>query len=163
MDRSRGTGRYLAVGAALVFVGAALVACGVVTHRGSEWLGPLTLLGAAMLVFGLVTTIGGMASLLAQDEYLAVRADGILVHRSKGDVVLSWSATAGVRYDATQEALVFEAKNNPSYVLAERYSGASGEVLAAHLEELRRKAAIGPLDLAQVGRIALGLPHRRPS
>jgi hypothetical protein len=161
VDRARGVGWLLVTGATLVFVGALLVGGGVLTHTPSDTLRHLTLLGAAMLVFGLVTAFGGMTVLLAQDEYLAVRADGVLVHRAGGDVVLPWAEVLAVRYDAVAAALVFDAKEEP-YVLKERYSGASGAELAAHLEELRRKATLAPLDYAQVGRIALGLPHKRP-
>jgi hypothetical protein len=163
VDRSRGTGRLLVFGAALVFVGASLVAWGVLPHHGADELRYLTLPGAGLLVVGLIVAIGGMTVLLAHDEYLAVRADGVLVHRASGDVSLDWKDLVTITYDATEEALIFESRGAPAYVLGERYSGVTGVALAEHLDELRRKAALGPLDSAQVARIALGLPHKRPT
>ena len=76
--------------------------------------------------------------------------------------MLLWENMATVKYDGAAQAIVFEAAREPPYVLSERYSGATAGDLAAHLEELRRKATLAPLDYEQVGRIALGLPHRTP-
>jgi hypothetical protein len=163
VDRSRGTWRLLGTGTILVFVGATLVACGIFTHSTSATLRFLTLVGAAFLVFGLVTAFGGMTILLAQDEYLAVRVDAVLVRRTRGEVVLAWADLKGIRCDEANDALVFETTSDAAYVLKERYSGVTPKTLAPHLEELRRKAAVAPLDRAQVARIALGLPHRTPS
>jgi hypothetical protein len=163
VDRSRGTCRLLGTGTILVFVGATLVACGIFTHSTSSTLSILTLVGAGLLVFGLVTAFGGMTVLLAQDEYLAVRVDAVLARRTRGEVVLAWSDLTAIRFDESRRALVFETTSDGAYVLEERYSGVSPETLAPHLEELRRKARLAPLDLAHVARIALGLPHRRPS
>jgi hypothetical protein len=163
VDRSAGTWRLLGTGTVLVFVGATLVACGIFTHSTSDTLRLLTLVGAALLVFGLVTAFGGMTVLLAQDEYLAVRVDAVLVRRTRGEVVLAWSELTGIRCGEAEDTLVFETTSEGAYVLKERYSGVSPSTLAPHLEELRRKALVAPLDLAQVARIALGLPHRRPS
>jgi hypothetical protein len=161
VDRSRGTTWLLVVGTSLVFAGAALVACGIFTHRTSDTLRNLTLLGAALLIFGLVLAFGGLTVLLSRDEYLGVRADGILIKQSRGDTFLGWETLTGVRCDVGAKAVVFEGTGDP-FVLREEYAGAKHAVLAAHLDDLRRKATLAPLDPAYVATVACGMPHRRP-
>jgi hypothetical protein len=161
VDRSRGTLWLLGIGVTFVFVGAGLVACGILSSE-SSMLHYLTLVGAALLTAGLVTAFVGMTVLLARDEYLAVRADGVLVHSVRSEEILLWEEIASVKFDLGVNSVVFEATNGPAYLLTERYTGVSPSELAAHLEELRRKAATTLLDYKGVGRIALGLPHRRP-
>jgi hypothetical protein len=161
VDRSRGTFWLLFIGITFVFVGAALVACGILSSESSV-LHYLTLVGATLLTVGLVTAFGGLTVTLARDEYLAVRRDGVLVHGVRSEDVLVWDELASVKHDPEANAVVFEAVSGPPYVLTEPYTGASRAELAAHLEELRRKAASAPLEYDDVARIALGLPHRRP-
>jgi hypothetical protein len=161
VDRGKSTRGLLVTGTIFVFFGAGLVTFGFVTHGQSEATRAVALLGAAMLVFGLVLAFGGMTVLLARDEYLAIRADGIVLHHAAGETVHPWPSVSAVSHDATLDAIVLIV-DGQSVVIRERYSGATPGELSAHLEELRRKATVGALDHAQVQRIALGLPHRRP-
>jgi hypothetical protein len=161
VDRSRSTRWLLGIGITFVFVGATLVAYGVITH-GSELLHALVFPGAILLVVGLVTAFGGMTILLAQDEYIAVRASGILVHRARFDVELAWDDLVSVKHDPTRNTLVFARGSEDPYELDEGYTGVTRPELAAHLEALLRKARQAPLEASHVAPIALGLPHRRP-
>ena len=161
VDRSRSTRWLLGIGTSLVFVGSTLVSYGVITH-GSELLHALVFPGAILLVIGLVVAFGGLTFTLAQDEYLAVRASGILVHRARVDVELAWDDLVTVRHDPTRDALVFARVNEPPYELVEGYSGVTRPELAAHLDALLRKARQAPLEMSHVAPIALGLPHKRP-
>ncbi len=161
LDRGGGTLWLLGLGTLGVFVGAGLLGGAFLTHS-SEALRSVSIVGAALLLFGLFIAFGGMALLLANDDYLAVRADGILLHRASGDVVVAWDSLRQVRAD--KRALIFEARDGDDSPMRieERYTGASRAQLAAHLESLRRKAQMNELTFATVKSIALGLPHVRP-
>ena len=130
------------------------------THRRSDDAQLPHALGAAMLVFGLVTAFGGMTVLLAHDEYLAVRADGILVHRSRGDVVLAWAEVLAVRYDPAEQALIFDAATEPHALLAERYlrarPGESSQRTSKSYAERRRS---GRSTMRRSAGSRLGPPH----
>jgi hypothetical protein len=151
VDRSRSTGWLLAGGVALVFVGALLVAAGFATHDLSGRLHAVTLVGAGLLVTGLVTAFGGLTVLLAHDEYLAVRVDGVFLHRTSGDTLFQWTELTSVAYDPEARAIIFQSRGEPPAVLRDHYSRAASSELARYLDELRRKTTLGPIDAAQVG------------
>ncbi len=160
VDHSRTTRKLLVLGTCLVFAGAGLVGAAFLTHWTSFLLSLATLVGAGMLIFGLLLAFVGMAVVLARNEYLAVRADGLLFHTTTSDVLHAWgdieSISAGEerewsirRVDATTHAVTLP------------YSRVSPQELALHLEQLRKNAALGPLDAALVARLAIRAAHGR--
>jgi head-tail adaptor len=166
LDRAGGTRWLLGLGSLGVFLGAGLLGGAFLTHT-TEALRNVSTVGGALLLFGLFTAFGGMALLLANDDYLAVRADGILLHRASGDVLVTWESLRKVRADA--RALVLERREEDASEttettmrIEERYTGATRVELAAHLEALRRKASMAELTFDTVKAIAIGLPHVRP-
>ncbi len=161
VDQSRRTTRLLVSGTLLVFVGASLVGGAFLTHKAGALLHALTLLGAAMLLLGLVVGFGGMTVLLAHDEYLAVTPDGILFHRGANDELHPWGELTGVTHDEAGGRWVLHRADGTAVPVDVAYSGASARELAAHLEQLRAKASLAPLTAPDVASIALGQPHRR--
>jgi hypothetical protein len=160
LDRAGGTRWLLGTGALGVFVGAGLLGGAFLTHS-SEGIRLVSLAGAALLLFGLFVAFGGMALLLANDDYLAVRADGILLHRASADVLVGWDSLTRVRVE--DRAIVLDGGEGATPVrIEERYTGATRGELAAHLESLRRKAQMAELTPMVVKSIAIGLPHVRP-
>ena len=160
LDRAGGTRWLLGTGALGVFVGAGLLGGAFLTHS-AEGVRVVSLAGGALLLFGLFIAFGGMALLLANDDYLAVRSDGILLHRATGDVVVDWDRIAKVH--AEDRAIILDgAEGDMPVRIEERYTGATRVELAAHLESLRRKARMAELTFDVVKSIALGLPHVRP-
>ncbi len=166
LDRAGGTRWLLGLGSLGVFVGAGLLGGAFLTHT-TDALRSVSTVGGALLLFGLFIAFGGMALLLANDDYLAVRADGILLHRASGDVVVAWDSLRQVRAD--KRALLFERRDadasdasEATMRIEERYTGATRVELAAHLETLRRKASMAELTFDTVKAVAIGLPHVRP-
>lgn len=160
LDRAGGTRWLLGTGSLGVFVGAGMLGGAFLTHS-SEGVRLVSLAGAALLLFGLFVAFGGMALLLANDDYLAVRADGILLHRGTGDVLVGWDSLT--RIHAEERAIVLDGAEGDTPVrIRERYTGATRGELAAHLETLRRKAKMAELTATVVKSIAIGLPHVRP-
>jgi hypothetical protein len=157
LDRAGGT-RWLLIGGGLFgLVGGALL-CGAFLAPTRESWQAFGTYGSGLLVFGLFIAFGGMALLLANDDYLAVRADGVLLHRAAGDVIVGWDSLSRVR--AESRAIVLD--GDTPMRIEERYTGATRVELAAHLETLRRKAQMAELTFDVVKSIALGLPHVRP-
>jgi len=162
VDRGRGTRQLLVTGGALVFVGGGLVSGGFLTHQSSTVLSILTLTGASFLAFGLIFTFVGMAVLLAHDEYVAVRADGIVFHSGRADELFLWAEIEQIAADDEGASWSIHRASSAPHVVNAAYAGVTPGELAAHLEQLRLKARIAPLDSTEVGRVAIGLPHKRP-
>jgi hypothetical protein len=161
VDRSRATRRFLWLGGGLVFTGAGLVGAAFLTHEARSALHVIALPGAAMIVSGLAMTISGLVSILARDEYLAVRADGLLFHGAEEDEVHAWPDIDRVAYDADAATWSVRRVDGTTRVVTVGYT-ASPRALAEHLEQLRSKAKLGELDEAFVRRVAIGLPHKTP-
>jgi hypothetical protein len=121
-----------------------------------------SLVGAGMLVLGLILAFGGLAVLLSRDEYLAVRADGVLFHNASSDAVHLWSDIAKISPDEVGDAWSICLTDATTHQVTAPYAGTAPRELALHLEQLRMKARLGPLEAVEVARLAIGQPHKRP-
>ncbi len=159
VDRSRATTKLLIIGTVLVFVGASLVAAGFVTHSDSAWLTVTAWVGSLVLIVGLVTAFGGLTVLIARDEYVGVRVDGVLVHHVAEETLVPWSDLARVDLSEDGREVRLHVREGAPVVLRQPYSDVSQTELAAHLEEIRRKASLGTIDAASVRPLAARLRH----
>jgi hypothetical protein len=105
------------------------------------------MLGAVMLLTGLFTAFGGLAMLLSHDDYLAIRLDGVVLHKSKSETILRWGDLNRVVLDDRKTSLVFML-TRPDMTTS-WHIGTTAPALALHLDDLRRKGTSGILRAAQ--------------
>lgn len=129
-----------------------LMRSGQVTADGipirNDWLvGELLLgaLGLGCIVLGGGSAIVRLNTVLAEEEYLALRTDGAYLRIQKRRELLRWEDVSAVRWDAPREALVFELHDGKEWIRPEKYAGIDGPELAKRASEVRRKALFGLL------------------
>jgi hypothetical protein len=127
------------IGAVLICT--AFVAQGVLQHRPE-----LTFAGAACMAFGPLLAAYGMRHILAHDDdYLALLERGVLIHVGEAQEFVRWSELSRVRWDASTRAIVFERRDAQAIALARTFARLPADALAAHIDELRRKAGFNLL------------------
>jgi hypothetical protein len=141
IDRGKTARRTLAFAAVLVTGGATFVGAGFMSRLDESTGHTIALAGACAMLAGLVLGAGMALVMIQEDAYLAVRADGIVLHWSRDDeAVLAWDTIASI--DATESAITFHLSGDKT----EEWKLPTGaQPLAKHLTELKQKAAHGLL------------------
>jgi hypothetical protein len=141
VDRGKGVRRTLALAAVLVTSGATAVGGGFVSRLSEATGHTIALVGACTMLAGLVLGAGMAVVMIQDDAYLAVRADGVLLHWGRDDeAILAWDAIRAIDVDAS--AIVFRLENDETETWPVPVGAAE---LARRLRELKQKAAHGLL------------------
>lgn len=145
-DETDGFKRLFLRGALLVMAGIACVIFAEL-HRASRtfiWLLPT---GVLTVASGPLTALLGLRRLLAEECYVAVRRDGVVLARPAAPPLLvAWDAVAKVRFDARSGLAVIERTGGaPPLPIDVRLGEVDGKELAKRLEAYRRRAHFGLL------------------
>jgi hypothetical protein len=139
--RSGGGGmrRALIVAGVLVTIGPILVGAAFVSRLGTALGHGIAVVGACLVVGGLVYAISNAVSAIQEDRYLAVRKDGILLHSARDqEMLVPWSDLRSIAAEG-MEVVLSRVDDK-----VERWTaGGDAGKLAARLEDLRKKAALG--------------------
>jgi hypothetical protein len=145
VTRARGTSWLLSVGATFTSIGGFMIGAAFVKRLDDHFRTLASLGGAAILIFGLVTAFSGLAALLMHDVYIAIREDGVILHANKDETFLPWSTIARVRLGEDARSVHFDTKDDADGPAGGWIVGGEAGELVDRLEQLRRKAALGPL------------------
>ncbi len=143
------TGRFRRLflrGALLVMIGIVCVVFAEL-HRGTRtfvWLLPA---GVLTVASGPLSAILGLRRLLAEESYVAVRRDGIVLARAASEaLVVEWDHVAKVAFDERAGFAVIERTGAAEAVVIDmRLGEIDGKELAKRLEAYRRRAHFGLL------------------
>ncbi|MEO8874514.1 MAG: hypothetical protein ABI461_02915 [Polyangiaceae bacterium] len=131
--------RILVPAAIFVFFGAPAVCVGAATRgqNGDRLL--IGVVGAIILISGLLLGFLGMARLVGEDEYIAIAADGVVLKMKSGETFHAWSTIAAIKSETS--ALLFQMDDDAQSIrLDGKFGGLTSNDLAARLEDWRRKA-----------------------
>jgi len=140
VDRSPRTRALLTFGAIFILFGTSGIATNFI-HRVPREIASLTTFGGAvLLIFGLVTSFASMALLVIENHYVAVRKDGLVMHRNESEQTVPWSDIE--TFGAEGESLLVVLKSGGEI---RWFMGNAVPKLVAHLEQQRAKALHGLL------------------
>lgn len=140
VDQSRRTRWRLAVSAVLVASGASLAGAHLVHRLGTSTQLPLSLVGAALTLTGLVIGFGSMALLMFEDSYVGVCREGIVVHHNDHEERVAWSELH--RCEALGEDLIVH--RHADAPVSWR-AGPAAQRIATELEQRKAKGLLGIL------------------
>jgi hypothetical protein len=145
VDQTRRIRRALVAGAGILTLGACVMALSFVTHQSLAVRQAAAAFGFLSTVAGALTAVIGMARVLSTDSYLAVSAEGIILHLEEGETFLAWDSLERIRFDAAREAMVFALRDGGEVLSRTAFAGAEKKSLAARLDTLRRRAGFDML------------------
>jgi len=132
---------FLVPATVFVTAGAVGICSTFITHGPmAEHAEILTLVGAACVVAGLALSIQGARPFFSQDEYLVVTDRGLLLMLDQRETFLAWPEVAEVTWDAPAAALVIRTEGGGELRVTKPFVQEPGERVAAHVDDLRRKA-----------------------
>jgi hypothetical protein len=131
----------LGIGAGVLTIGAAFAGFAVLCRASESMRNVGSVLGVILTVTGALFAVVGMQRALAEDAYIAVRTDGVLVHVGAISEHVAWDTIERIRFDAARGALVFVRRDGGEIVAAGKFADTDQAELAARLDTLRRKAA----------------------
>jgi hypothetical protein len=133
---------FLVPATVFVSLGAVGVCSAFISHgRVAEHAEVLTLLGSACVLAGLALSVQGARPFFSQDEYLVVTDKGLFLKLDKRETFLVWEEITAVAWDAPAAALVIQRGAGPELRVTKPFVQEPGERVAAHVDDLRRKAA----------------------
>jgi hypothetical protein len=137
--------RTLVVGPAALTVGALIVAVSFLTRQSQDLRACAAGAGLTLVAASAIFTVASMHRILRDDEYLAIRTDGVILQHASRETLVVWDALARARWDALRAELVLERALGDSVVVGRVFARITGPVLAERIEHARRKAAMGLL------------------
>jgi len=139
VDQSGPTKRILIPAVALLTVGPPMVLFSAALRKfpGSTAIG---VVGAALMIAGLVIGFSGLGMLMLDDRYLAVVQGGLLVHLGKEETFIAWEDVAAIRCEGTDLVVVPREAASPAH-LRVPFSKKRLPEISARLEEWRRRDA----------------------
>lgn len=151
VDQTRPTKRILGAAVLLLTVGPPLILIAAAPRSFPTPPGT-GVLGAALMMAGLVVGFSGIALLMTDERYLAVVEGGLLVHWGKDEAFFAWDTLEAIRCEGDTLVLAVRGAGlDPAGaprlsvptpdMLRLRLSKEQLEVLAPRLEEWRRKAS----------------------
>ena len=141
VDRSSRTKTLLVVAGLLVSVGATSIG-GHLMHRLGASGRIVSLVGGAMLLVGLVLGFGTMAQMLFENVYLSILEEGLLVHQNGRELTIGWDDLVSVEARSDAGMVVIRPAKDGEL---EFFAGDQAKLVAAKIEEAKRKAAHGLL------------------
>ena len=152
VDNGRRIRRVLLIGPSLLSLGGLVVALSF-SARSSESVRTLAIVvGMALVAAGAGSTLAGMARILREDSYLAIRTDGVALRFEAAEAVHLWENITRIRWDAARGALVLELRGEGDregageVTVARTFAGVTGPALAERLERSRRRVSMGMRD-----------------
>jgi hypothetical protein len=105
----------------------------------------------ALVASGAGSTLAGMARILRDDSYLAIRTDGVELRLGAAEAIHRWEDIVRIRWDDARGAIVLELQGSEAdevteVAVARAFVGVTGPVLAERLERSRRQVSMGILD-----------------
>jgi hypothetical protein len=141
IDMSKRIWPFLVPATLFISLGALGVCMAFVTHGPLQpYAGTITLGGSACMLAGLILAIFVARPVLTHDEYLAALETGLLCKLDGGEKFLPWSAVEAVRWDAATASVHVLMREGEPLVVARQFGSANGDVVAAKLDDVRRKA-----------------------
>jgi hypothetical protein len=136
VDQSKPTKRILIPAVLLLTVGPPmiLVSAALKKFPGSSAMG---VVGAALMIAGLVVGFAGIAMLMLDDRYLAVVEGGVLIHLGKEESFFSWDSLEKIH--AEEGDLVLTVREQDPFRFP--FSPDRLAEIASRLEDWRRKAS----------------------
>ena len=132
---------FLVPAAILISLGALGVCMAFVTHGPFHpYASAITLGGASCMLAGLILTLFIARPVLAHDEYVAALETGLLLKLDGEEKFLAWTAIAGVRWDEERAGVVIRMREGEPLLVARVFGTVKGDVVAAKLDDVRRKA-----------------------
>jgi hypothetical protein len=108
------------------------------------WRVPATVGGLGLVAAAGLRAVWGLRRLLAEDSYIALRTDGVVVAESGGRTVeVPWDDLVECRLDDDGETLRLERCDGSLTRVRARFSGIDPAGLARRVEHLRRRTAFG--------------------
>lgn len=146
LDRSDVIVPTLGIAIALTMVGSLLVAVGFVVHRfGSGFEHAFTVVGILSTASGPALVFWRLRRVLTEESYVALRSDGLALHRGTVETLIPWGELTAVRYEEAEKAIVLERGDEPPLRVTERFAGIDHAALAKRIDDLRRKASFNLL------------------
>lgn len=103
----------------------------------------IAFLGFVFLVGGGLFAILGLRRVLEEERYLALRVDGLLFVDASTRRFVPWDDVAAIRYDSSEDAIVFARESASDWVLGQRFAGVTNAEIATKALEVRRRALLG--------------------
>lgn len=140
LDHSRHIKRALVTAAALTLVGSLTVAHALAIRSFGTAQVIVGLTGLAFTVAGPLVAIFGLRKVLLDDDYVALRSDGVCLAAGHPPRVLGWNDLREVRYEPEAEAVAFELSEGEVVHLRRCFAGIELPGLAKRIEHVRHKA-----------------------
>jgi hypothetical protein len=132
---------FLVPATLLISLGALGVCMAFVTHGPfAPYAAPITLGGASCMLAGLILGVLVARPVLTHDEYVAALQTGLLLKVDKEEKFFAWSEVEDVRWDLARAAVVIRMREAEPVILAKPFGTATGDAVAAKLDDVRRKA-----------------------
>lgn len=144
-DQSRRVWRVLLVGAAIMTAGGLVMAISFLTHQKESLRNMSATIGIVLTVCGGLWTVLGMTRILADDRYIAVKVEGLVIALGGDEREVAWGDLERIRFDDEQRTLVLVPRTGDAIAVDTKFAGKTGRDLAQRLDELRRKASFGVL------------------
>lgn len=144
-DQTRRVWRVLLAGAGIMTAGGLVMAISFLTHQREAVRTYAAVVGIVLTVCGGLTTVLGMTRILADDRYIAVKLEGLVVALGGDERHLAWGDLERIRFDDESHLLLLEPREGDAIAVDTKFAGKTGPDLAQRLDELRRKASFGVL------------------
>jgi len=132
---------FLVPATLLISLGALGVCMAFVTHGPfSPYANAITLGGASCMLAGLILSIFVARPVLTHDEYVAALETGLLLKLDGAETFLAWTAIASVRWDVERAGVLIRMREGEPLLVVRPFGAATGDVVAAKLDAVRRKA-----------------------
>ncbi len=149
LDRSDVIVPTLTIAIALTMIGSLLVAAGFVVHRyGTSFEHLLTTIGILSTAAGPTIVILRLRRVLTDESYVALRTDGVALHKGTVETLVRWEELTEVHFDEARKAVVLERGDQGEVLVTERFAGIDHAALAKRIDDLRRKASFNLLPKA---------------
>jgi hypothetical protein len=137
--------RVLLRGPAALTAGSLVIALSLATHASRSLRDAASAVGFVLVAAGAIYTLLGMHRILREDSYVALRIDGLVVHSSAAETIISWDSLRAVRWEALRKQLVLERDDAPPVVAAGPFANVTGQALAELIAGTKRKIAMNLL------------------
>jgi hypothetical protein len=137
--------RFVVAGPGLLTLGGLVVAVSFMTHQPSDVRLVATMVGFALVAGAAVVTTIGMSRILRDDEYLALRTDGVVIRAGDCDTLVRWNELAAARWDPARGELVLERDGADEVRTTCRFARVSGRELAERIARTKLRVAMNLL------------------
>lgn len=141
VDRGNALRRGLMVSVAFMAVGATVAGLPFLVRAPTT----IRILAAVVALMGItagpILAMRTSATLLAEDEYVGISRDGLVLHLRNLDEVLPWDSIERISHRPEETRVLIELRSGEVMDLRDQFAGTSQKGLANALETARRKAS----------------------